>query len=53
MKLAFFFGVSMALVLGSTFVAYIPDYGYIWLSSDSTANIYLFIAIAATAILNP
>ncbi|XP_008316764.1 NADH dehydrogenase [ubiquinone] 1 beta subcomplex subunit 11, mitochondrial [Cynoglossus semilaevis] len=27
MKLAFFFGVSMALVLGSTFVAYIPDYG--------------------------
>ncbi|XP_030590034.1 NADH dehydrogenase [ubiquinone] 1 beta subcomplex subunit 11, mitochondrial [Archocentrus centrarchus] len=27
MKLAFFFGISVALVIGGTFIHYLPDYG--------------------------
>jgi hypothetical protein len=28
MRVVFFFGFSIVLVFGTTFVAYLPDYGY-------------------------
>ncbi|MGH0162085.1 UNVERIFIED_CONTAM: hypothetical protein FKN15_042245, partial [Acipenser sinensis] len=34
MKVAFFFGISVAIVIGGTFVHYLPDHGYVNLSKD-------------------
>lgn len=41
MRLGFFFGISMALVIGGTFIHYLPDHGWV-LSSSSFRICYHF-----------
>lgn len=34
MKVGFFFGISVALVIGGTFIHYLPDHGWVFSSSS-------------------